>query len=66
METKTLTVGSITYAQRARNLLMGHGIASTLVRTRQSGCSYGVRLDATKIEDAMEYLRSAGLKTEVT
>ena len=66
METVILTVGSITFAQRARNLLASRKILANLVRARQSGCSYGVRVDREKDSEAQEILRSAGMKAEVT
>lgn len=66
MEFAILVIGSVTYAQRARNLLKTRGITASLVRARASGCSYGVRLDKRERERALALLQEAGIKTEET
>lgn len=66
MEYKTVTVGSITYAQRAKSLLLSRHIHATIVRARATGCSWGVRLNAEDAARACELLRHAGMKTEVS
>ena len=66
MEYKTITVGSVTYAQRARSLLFSRHIHAVIVRARASGCSWGVRVEADAVDAACELLRHAGMKTEVS
>ncbi len=66
MEQKIITIGSITFAQRARNLLSVRKITAVLVRTRAGGCSYGVRVSAEQLEEALTVLKNAGMKTEVS
>lgn len=64
MEFASLTIGSITYAQRARNLLKTAGITASIVRSRATGCSYGVRVEKEQVSRARELLRDAGIKSE--
>lgn len=66
MDTVLLTVGSITLAQRARDLLNARGISARLVRSQSAGCSYGVRVQSLYREEARTLLRNAGIKAEVT
>lgn len=66
METVILTVGSITFAQRARSVLLKNKISAVLVRSRVRGCAYGVRVDRAVLDQAQESLRAVGIKTEVS
>ena len=66
MEMKTITVGSITYAQRAKSLLLARHVTASIVRSRASGCSWGVRVNANEVESACRLLQHAGMKTEVS
>lgn len=65
MEYRMISVGSITFAQRARNLLNGKGLNAFLVRTGKNGCSYGVRVETGELEAALNILRAAGMNVEV-
>lgn len=65
MGLKTVVLGSVTFAQRGRNLLLSKGVSATLARSRAGGCHYGVRVAEEELEKALSFLHSAGMKTEV-
>ena len=64
MEQITIVIGTVTQAQRARALLGGRGIPSSLARARTGNCVYAVRLDASRAERAREILSENGIKAE--
>ncbi len=69
MENTTITVGSITYAIKARRILLHSGIRSRLVKviTEQSarGCTHGISLPSARFFDAVVALKRAGIEYSV-
>lgn len=58
----SLILGSVTRAQRARNLLIAQGIYSTVVRGVRNNCTYGVRVEQSRAEEAIGVLEAAGMR----
>ena len=60
---QTITVGSITYAQKARRALTGEGIGARLVKlsSEREGCIYGVEVGEARYFDAVALLDRLGL-----
>ena len=65
MNTRTITVGSVTYAHKARRLLQRKEINSRLVKidaTRsKNGCTYGIEFDAEDFYNVVMELKNAGI-----
>jgi hypothetical protein len=57
-----LTVGSVTYAIKARKLLAGIGIPSELIKVDASlsdkGCNFGIKIPYVRFYDAIEELKA--------
>jgi hypothetical protein len=68
MEQCILTVGTVTYAIRARKLLSSLGIRARLVKgTRPGGaggCAYGVEIPSADLTLATDALTRAGISYE--
>ncbi len=68
-ETISLSVGSETAAERAREYLRGAGIAAKIIkieaRVKDGGCLFGLLLDTKSAGDAMRILTSKGIRTRV-
>ena len=68
MEQCILTVGTVTYAIRARKLLSSLGIRARLVKgTRPGGaggCTYGVEISASDLTLATDALKRADISYE--
>ena len=64
-----LSIGSVTYAQKAMRALAVAAIYSETVRLdgreRGQGCVYGVELACSQIEIAKRVLGAAGIKASV-
>lgn len=64
-ESKLIMLQSITYATKARNILLNYGIHSDVVKTPkvngQSTCGYSLSVPY-KAEDAVKILTSKGIK----
>lgn len=60
---QTITVGSVTYAQKARRILASEGIGARLVKvsSRRDGCIYGVEIDESRHLEAVAILDRFGL-----
>ena len=60
-----VTVGTVTYAMKARKLLNRNGIRSKLVKLDSSktanGCTYGIEFPANDLYSAVCVLREAGI-----
>lgn len=69
MNTTTITVGSITYAMKLRKQLLRIGVSSELIKVDSSktknGCSYGIRLQSSKVYDAVSILKKYGIEYSV-
>lgn len=69
MKTAFISLGSVTYAVKARRLLMHEGVTSKLVKqdgTKNSeGCIFGIEIKSGDIFAAAEILRSGGMKYTV-
>ncbi|MBP3300727.1 MAG: DUF3343 domain-containing protein [Clostridia bacterium] len=64
MSTRCLGVRSVTYAQKARDVLTANGVACRILRqNRISGCGWCVALSAASIPKAEALLRENGVKT---
>ncbi len=60
---RTITVGTVTYAQKARRALAAQGIGARLVRvsSEREGCVYGVEIGEARYFDAIAVLDRLGL-----
>ena len=69
MNKTTITVGSVTYAIKARKLLQRMRIHSKLVKTDASkssgGCIYGIELKTEDFYNAVMGLRNAGISYQL-
>ncbi len=65
MRTTVVTVGSVTYAIKAKKLLTREGLTAKLVKTDASktahGCAYGIEFPTKDFYTAVSVLRSAGV-----
>ena len=62
---RTITVGSVTYAQKAKRILMQKGLRARLVKqetTKDGGCAFGVEVAEEAYLDALLLLRTAGIR----
>ena len=61
MKRTLITVGSVTYAQKARKILLRNGIEAKLTKTDKEmvsrGCAYAVEISAADIYEAIRLLR---------
>jgi hypothetical protein len=61
MKQTTLTVGSVTYAIKAKKALLGIGIKSKLIKVTSSsknlGCEYGIEFPSVYFLDAVAELK---------
>ena len=65
MNNTTLTVGSVTYAIKARRLLLHAGINARTVKVevdeRGSGCVHGIVIPTSRFFDAVVILKENGI-----
>ena len=62
-----LSLGSVTYAEKAMRTLARAAIYSEIVKLDASkghGCVYGLELSCSQLENARTVLRSAGIKAK--
>ena len=63
-----LSVGSVTYAEKAMRALARAAVYSEMVKldggTRGKGCVYGLELACSQLDNAKTVLRSAGIKAK--
>lgn len=59
-----LNVGSVTAAQKARQLLKKAGIFVEITRTRTAGCGYAVRVREEKKVLAAALLKEGGVRVK--
>ncbi len=60
----TLTIGSITYAQKARRALSSRGVRARLVKAAErteGGCAYGIEVVGEDLLTAIRILRELGI-----
>ena len=65
---RTIPVGSVTYAQKAKRILMQRGLRARLVKqeaTSDGGCSFGVEVSEETYLDALLILRTADIRPRV-
>lgn len=64
-----ITVSSITYALKAKKLFEREGIKATLIKKDLSkntkGCTYGIKIDARYLYDAVAILKNKGIDYSV-
>ena len=69
MKKTTLTVGSVTYAIKARKLLQRMKIQSKLVKidvaSSSSGCRYGIEFASEDFYSVVMGLRNAGIEYQI-
>ena len=69
MNKTTITVGSVTYAIKARKVLQRMRIHSKLVKTDASrssgGCTYGIEFNTEDFYNAVMGLRNAGISYQL-
>ncbi len=60
---RTITIGSITHAQKARRALASRGIRARLVKSDSTsdGCAYGIELEGGDHLKAIAILRELGI-----
>lgn len=65
MNKRTVTVGSVTYAHKARRLLQQKGINSRLVKIdplrSKSGCTHGIEFATEDFYNVVMELKNAGI-----
>ena len=65
MKQTTLTVGSVTYALKAKKALAGIGIKSKLIKVdssdRKVGCEYGIEFPSVYFLDAVAELKKENI-----
>ena len=63
-----LSVGSVTYAEKAMRILARAAIYSEMVKldgdTRGKGCIYGLEVSCSQLDNAKAALRTAGIKAK--
>ena len=68
MNTKcTVSVGSVTYAEKAMRALASAAIYSEIVKldeNRSRGCVYGLEFPCSQSDNVRAVLRQAGIKTK--
>ena len=66
LNTRTITVGSVTYAHKARHILQHRGINSRLVKvdpeTSANGCTHGIEFRAADFYNVVMELKNAGIE----
>ncbi len=69
MKTTVLTVGSVTYAIKAKRLLSREGISAKLIKSNAEntaeGCAYGIKFPTKDFYGAVSVLRSAGIYYQI-
>jgi len=64
-----LTVGSVTYAIKARKLLGAIGISAELIKVDASlsaaGCNFGIKIPYNRFLDAVNELKEKGISYSV-
>ena len=69
MNTTTITVGSVTYAQKAKRLLQHKGISARLVKIDASrsknGCTHGIQFSANDFYSVVMELKNAGIEYNI-
>ena len=70
LNTGFVTVGSVTYAIKARKILSAAGITTAMKkisgsRTGKRGCVYGIEFSANRLYDVMRVLRENNIKYEI-
>ena len=69
LENTTITVGSVTYAMKARRILLHNGIRSRLVKVvpekSAKGCTHGITFPSARFFDAVVALKKAGIEYSV-
>ncbi len=69
LKTTVFTVKSVTYAIKAKKLLLREGISAKLVKTADvgiaQGCAHGIEIPAKDFYTAAAVLRNAGMEYKV-
>ncbi len=61
---RTVTIGSITYAQKVRRALASRGVRARLLKTGErtgGGCAYGIEVEEGDFLTAIRLLREMGI-----
>ena len=65
LKNTTITVGSVTYAMKARRLLLHGGIKARLIKLllekTDGGCTHGIIIPTTRFFDAVVILKNANI-----
>ena len=68
MNTKcTVSIGSVTYAEKAMRALASAAIYSEIIKldeNRNRGCIYGLEFPCSQTDNVRAVLRTAGIKTK--
>ena len=69
MDSTIITVGSVTYAIKAKKLLERSGIKAQLVKVEShkssKGCNYGIKITSALFFDTVALLRNKGIDYSV-
>ncbi len=61
-----LSLGSVTYAMQARDMLVSHGIRATVIRLNKTdasqGCTFGLELSRRDVPSAASLLTKADIQ----
>ena len=63
----TVSLGSVTYAEKAMRVLARAAIYSEIVKLdekKSRGCIYGLEFTCTQVDNVKTVLRQAGIKTK--
>jgi len=65
LDNTTITVGSVTYAMKAKRILLHKGIRSKLVKVlperTERGCTHGIVIPSSRFFDAVLALKEADI-----
>lgn len=69
MNTTIITVGSVTYAIKAKKLLEREGVSASLIKMESSkddgGCTHGIKINESYLYDAVAILKRMGIEYRV-
>ena len=69
LKTTVITVGSVTYAIKAKKLLLREGISAKLIKVSDTiiaqGCAHGIEIPAKDFYTAVSVLRNANIEYKV-
>ena len=67
MNTTIITVGTVTYALKAKKLLEREGVNASLVKldSSEDGCTHGIKIYESNLYDSIAILKKMGIDYQV-